>query len=74
MTDINAPHPWRIEHYEPYGYLSIVDATGNTICEFFPYRPKGGRGREATLALAEYVLQCVRERPALKPFHLRGEG
>lgn len=54
-----APHPWRIEDHdsERWGYLSIVDATGNRICDFFPHAGKGGRGRDATLALARQIIE-----------------
>ncbi len=56
-----APQPWRIEdhttdHYGGGGYLSIVDATGNRICDFFPFAHPDGRGKEATLALAQQIL------------------
>jgi hypothetical protein len=60
-TDL-APHPWRIEDHnsERYGYLSIVDARGNKICDFFPHAGKGGRGPEATLALARQIIEWER--------------
>ena len=58
----DAPHPWRLEDHgsERWGYLSIVDATGNRICAFFPHAGQGGRGREATLALAVKILEWER--------------
>jgi hypothetical protein len=57
-----APHPWRIEDHdgERWGYLSIVDATGNRICDFFPKAGKGGRGYPATLALARQLIEWER--------------
>jgi hypothetical protein len=62
----DAPHPWSIEDHTDErhggrGYLSIVDAAGNRICDFFPWAAKGGRGLEATLRLARLVLQWERE-------------
>jgi hypothetical protein len=57
-----APHPWRIDdrtverHGIEGGYISIVDATGNRVCDFFPFAGQGGRGKEATLALAQQIL------------------
>ena len=59
----DAPHPWRIEDHnsERYGYLSIVDATGNRVCDFFPHAGKGGRGRDKTLALARQIIEWERK-------------
>jgi hypothetical protein len=61
MTDA-APHPWRIEDHdsERYGYLSIVDALGNKICDFFPHAAPGGRGPEITLKLARQIISWER--------------
>jgi hypothetical protein len=60
-----APHPWRIadhttERYGGRGYLSIVDANLNRICDFFPFAGEGGRGKEATLALARQIIEWER--------------
>ncbi len=46
-----APHPWRIADHTTnrVGYL-------NRICDFFPFAAEGGRGKEATLALAQQIL------------------
>ncbi len=53
-----APHPWRIADHTTnrVGYLSIVDGNLNRICDFFPFAGQGGRGKEATLALAQQIL------------------
>ncbi len=64
----DAPHPWRIEDHdsERWGYLSIVDATGNRVCDFFPHAGVGGGlGREATLALATKILEWERGMPEM---------
>jgi hypothetical protein len=55
----DAPHPWRIETHgsERWGYLSIVDATGNRVCDLFPYAAVGGRGKEATMAIARQIVE-----------------
>jgi hypothetical protein len=60
----DAPHPWRLEEHniQSHGYLSIVDATGNKICDFFPFAGRGGRGRNATLALARKILEWANAR------------
>jgi hypothetical protein len=57
-----APHPWQIADHTSKngGYLSIVDATLNRICDFFPFAGQGGRGKEATLALARQILEWER--------------
>ncbi len=55
MVTDGAPRPWRIEEPNKH-YFCIVDATGNRICDFFPFAAKGGRGREMTLAIAEMIL------------------
>ena len=58
-----APHPWRIadhtteHHGGGGGYLSIVDANLNRICDFFPFAGAGGRGKEQTLALARQIIE-----------------
>jgi hypothetical protein len=59
-TDL-APHPWRIEDHnsQRYGYLSIVDARGNKICDFFPHA-LAGRGPDVTLALAQKIIEWER--------------
>ncbi len=43
-----------------YGFLSIVDATGNPICDFFPHAKEGGRGYAATLNLARQIIEWER--------------
>jgi hypothetical protein len=57
-----APHPWRIADHTSKngGYLSIVDGNLNRICDFFPFAGQGGRGKEATLALAEQIIEWER--------------
>ncbi len=65
ITDL-APHPWRIadhttDHYGGGGYLSIVDANLNCICDFFPFATQGGRGKEATMALARQIIEWERD-------------
>jgi len=65
MSADQAPHPWRIEDHttERYGgggYFSIVDATGNRICDFFPFAGNGGRGKDATLDLARQIINWER--------------
>lgn len=58
---VDAPHPWRVEDHnsERHGYLSIVDATGRRICDFFPYAGRGGRGRDATMVIAEHIVEVM---------------
>jgi hypothetical protein len=65
MADRAAPHPWRIEdctteRHGGSGYISIVDASGNRICDFFPYAGVGGRGMDMTLALARQIIEWER--------------
>jgi hypothetical protein len=61
-----APHPWRIadhtveRHGVEGGYLTIVDANLNRICDFFPFAGEGGRGKAATLALAQQIVDWER--------------
>jgi hypothetical protein len=57
-----APHPWRIADHttDRGGYLSIVDANLNRICDFFPFAGQGGRGKEATMALARQIIEWER--------------
>jgi hypothetical protein len=71
-TDDWAPHPWRIQDHdsERYGYLSIVDADGNKVCDFFPNAAKGGRGRRATLAIAVKILEWERHAHARRQYGL----
>jgi hypothetical protein len=61
-----APGQWRIadhttDRYGGGGYLSIVDATGNRVCDFFPFANQGGRGKEATLVLARQIIEWERD-------------
>jgi len=37
-----------------------VDASGNRICDFFPYAGVGGRGMDMTLALARQIIEWER--------------
>lgn len=67
-----APHPWRIEDYTSEarggrGYFSLVDATGNRICDFFPFAGAGGRGKEVTMAIARQIIIWERENVCLEP-------
>lgn len=60
-----APHPWRIadhttDRYGGGGYVTIVDANLNRVCDFFPFAALGGRGKEATLALARLIIEWER--------------
>jgi hypothetical protein len=66
--DINAPHPWRIVDHtgKGHGYISIVDDADIKICDLFPFAGKSGRGKEATMALAETIIGWARK-------HLRGD-
>ena len=40
-------------------YVIGVSADGNRICDLFPYAGVGGRGKEATLALAHKIVEAV---------------
>jgi hypothetical protein len=78
-----APLPWKIVDHtrdknRRSGWISIVDADLNTVCDFFPYAAKGGRGHDATMALARQILgwssiYAASSQPRLAPSD-RGES
>jgi hypothetical protein len=63
---IEAPLPWAVVDHtllipsgRRVGCISIVDAAEQNVAELFPFAGKGGRGYEATLALAELMVAAV---------------
>jgi hypothetical protein len=58
-TTTQAPGPWHIEEPNKH-YFQIVDATGNRICEFFPFAGNGGRGWEVSMEIARQIIRWER--------------
>jgi len=59
--DASSPAPWRIKEPNKH-YIQIVDATGNRICDFFPFAANGGRGWIATMAVAKLIVETMNGR------------
>jgi hypothetical protein len=55
---MSAPRPWKAQAPNKY-YLQIVDAEGIPVCEFFPFARYGGRGWNATLAIAQQIVETM---------------